>query len=343
MGLDGSPGIRATVSGPSELRVSADEDPPSIPATKPDSEARDHRVAGVIYAVLAFGWWGTVVPIVFFELRSQSALELLGQRVIWGLVFLAALLTWRKRWRELGRLLLDWPTVRTLMITAVLVATNWFAYVFAVINNRTLEASLGYYINPLLSVLLGLLILHERLRPLQWVAVAIAGAGVVELTLANGVPPWISLTIAFSFGFYGLLRKQVRNADAMLGLTVEMLVLSPIAALLIIGPVTAGTSAYHADSTFITGLVMFTGVTTVLPLLWFTNAARRLRLSTVGFMQYMAPTGQFLIAILLFGETFDRAKVIAFVAIWSALAIYVFDSWRSMRESAWGRSGRRRV
>jgi chloramphenicol-sensitive protein RarD len=215
-------------------------------------------------------------------------------------------------------------------VTTALIVVNWFGFIFAVVTGNTLEASLGYYINPLVSVALGMIFLHERLRAMQWIAIVLAAIAVSYLTISYGTPPWLALMLAFSFGFYGLLRKQA-HVDATLGLSVEMTLLYPFMTGLIIWFVATEQSAIGLVNSWRHVLIFTTGIVTVLPLLWFTNAARRLRLSTLGFLQYIAPTGQFLIAVLLFDEAFTPARAISFALIWIALTIFSIDSARAHR------------
>lgn len=287
---------------------------------------------GISYALLAYGWWGTVVPEVLFRLKGTPPVELLAHRVVWGLPILLCLVALGRGWSELRRAVTTPAIARWLVVTAGLIAINWFGFILAVVTDRTLDASLGYFMNPLLSVALGMLVLGERLRIAQYVAVAIAAVGVLWQLIAYGSLPWISLMLAGSFGLYGLLRKQAR-VGPVTGLTVEMTVLLPLAIVTLIVLAMTGTMQFGVEGGPPEGWMVFMGLATVLPLVWFTGAARRLRLSTVGFFQYIAPSGQLLIAVLHFGEPFTRQQAITFGFIWLALAIFVGDLiWQRRRE-----------
>ncbi len=286
---------------------------------------RDGAFSGVLYALAAFGIWG-LSPIYFKSLGHGPATEVLAHRVLWATVLLVAVLLLQRRGLELIRELLSWRRVGFYLVTALLVSTNWLIFIWSIQNDRLLEASLGYYINPLVNVLLGTVFLRERLNRWQIVAVALAAAGVMYLVLGYGKVPWVALTLAFSFGFYGLLRKKA-GMDAILGLTVETLLLAP-AALLFLGWLAFQGSAAFAHAGAKTDvLLIFAGVITAVPLVCFLQAARRLRLTTVGLMQYLAPTLNLLLAVLAYHEPFTMVHTITFVCIWVALAIYSFDAF----------------
>jgi chloramphenicol-sensitive protein RarD len=299
--------------------------PPRPAATDP----RD-APAGLAFALLSYSWWGTIVPIYFWWLQSVGAVELVAHRIVWGLPVLALLLTWRRQWPAIRRALRERRTLGLMAITTLLIATNWFCFVYAIVTERALHASLGYYINPLVSVFLGMVVLGERLRPLQWVGLLLAVSAVATFAVAAGGLPWISLTLACSFGLYGLLRKQA-PVDAIPGLTIEMTYLL-LPSLIWLGvSIATGRSGFLVQGPVVSGLLLLAGVNTVLPLVWFTAAARRLRLATVGFLQYLAPTGQFLLAVTLFDEPFSAGRLATFVLIWAAVALYSLDAWRGMR------------
>lgn len=286
---------------------------------------RDGAVSGVLYALAAFGIWG-LSPIYFKSLGHVPATEVLAHRVLWATVLLVAVLLLQRRGLELIREFLSWRRVGFYLVTALLVSTNWLIFIWSIQNDRLLEASLGYYINPLVNVLLGTVFLRERLNRWQIVAVALAAASVMNLVLGYGKFPWVALTLAFSFGFYGLLRKKA-GMDAILGLTVETLLLVP-AALLFLGWLAFQGSAAFAHAGAKTDvLLIFAGVITAVPLVCFLQAARRLQLTTVGLMQYLAPTLNLLLAVLAYYEPFTTAHLITFVCIWIALAIYSFDAF----------------
>lgn len=277
----------------------------------------------------AYGAWG-LFPIYFKSVAHVSAFEVLAHRVLWALPFTVALCWWMDRWRTLRSALADPLARRTLAVTCLVIAINWFVYVWAIVNSKIMQASLGYYINPLVNVLLGVLFLGERLRGLQKVCVALAAIGVAYITWHAGQPPVIPLVLAFSFGTYGLLRKRA-PVDALVGLCVECLFLYPLA-VVFIGVLLAqgrGSLVYGGMQTSL--LLMFAGPLTSVPLIWFAAAARRLRLATLGFLQYVAPTLQLACAVLLYGEKFTHAHAVAFGFIWVALALYSWDALSQSR------------
>jgi chloramphenicol-sensitive protein RarD len=297
-------------------------------APAPPRAAVDPARAGLIYGLFAYGLWG-VLPIYFKLLANVSAIDIVAHRIVWSLVFLAALLAATRGWSQVRAGLKDRRTVVLLLSSATLIAINWVLYVYAVTSGHILAGSLGYYLNPLMNILLGRFILKERLTLLQWAAVAIAAAGVSVLAAGAGTTLWISLTLCVTFATYGLLRKVVA-VDAIAGLSIETAVLLPLAiAWLAFGfadgrPV-LGTTSGEA------WLLVAAGVISTTPLLLFTAAARRLRYSTLGILQFTAPTLQFLIAVALYGEEFTSAHAIAFAAIWTALTLYVTSLVRDLR------------
>lgn len=282
---------------------------------------------GVLYGLAAYGLWGAF-PLYFRAIKSVPSMEVLAHRIIWSALLLLVLIVARRSLRELWRVLRNPATIRRLAITTLLIAGNWLVFIWAIANNHTLQASLGYFINPLVNVLLGFVFLHERLRRWQLVSVLLAATGVLYLAIAAGQPPILSLFLAATFGLYGLLRKTAK-VDALHGLTVETLLLTPIALGYLLWQMRIGAAAFGGPSPAISGLLMLAGVITAVPLLMFTAAARALRLATLGFLQYLAPTGHFLCAVLAFGEPFDKHELIAFAFIWVALAIYSVDTVRA--------------
>jgi len=284
---------------------------------------------GVVYGLAAFGTWG-LLPLYFKAIVSVPPLEVLAHRIVWSLVLLGIVTILRGGLRELVDLLRDARLRLTLVCTTCLIALNWGIFIWAIANDRLLEASLGYFINPLVNVALGFVFLHERLRSLQIVAVALATAGIVWLTVAYGKLPVISVVLALSFGVYGLLRKRTR-ASGVQGLTVETLLLTPLAVAWLIWRETQGVLHFTHAGVRIDGLLLSAGVVTALPLIWFAESARRLRLVSIAFLQYLAPIGQFLLATLAFGELFTRTHAISFGLIWLALILYSIDTVRALR------------
>ncbi|MCB1182982.1 EamA family transporter RarD [bacterium] len=299
----------------------------STPPALPDDPRRQR--AGVAYATAAYGAWG-VLPLYFKAVHAVPSLEVLAHRIVWSLVFLLGLTAARRQWDRLGLLLRSPRTQLTLMVTTVLIATNWLLFIWSIANGRLVEASLGYFINPLFSVLLGFVFLRERLRRWQTVAVLLALVAIVLMTVRLGRPPVIALALAFSFGVYGLLRKQV-PATGIQGLTVETMMLAPVALGWAAWRWRSGELVFLHGPTTLNVLLPLAGVFTALPLIWFAEGARRLRLATLGFLQYLAPTGQLLLAVLAFGEPFTRDHLLSFGLIWIALVLYSFDTWRGTR------------
>lgn len=300
-----------------------------------DSTADDRREAtsGVLFGVSAFLIWG-LSPVYWKLLGAVPAFEVILHRIVWSFLFLLPLLLFQGRWNELTRALRTPRILLILMGTGLLVALNWFLYIWAVNHDRVLQASLGYYINPLVNVLLGMVFLGERLRPPQVAAVVLAAVGVAFLTFYHGVFPWVSLALAFSFGLYGLIRKVVR-VGSLVGLTVETLALGVPATLLLIRMTVDGSGAFLNRTPVMDLTLMGAALVTALPLLLFTRSARRVTLATLGFLQYLAPTCMFLLGVLVYHEPFAPAQLLTFAAIWIALGIYSADSLAAYRRTEW--------
>ncbi len=287
-------------------------------------QAATKQRAGVLFGLAAYGWWG-FVPLYFKAVARVPPLEVLAHRVLWSLLLLTVLLTLRGRLPLFGSLLKNRRSLAVLGLTTLLIAANWLVFIWAVANDRVLQASFGYFITPLLNVLLGVLVLGERLRRLQVAAVMLAGLGVLWLSIRLGGLPLVSLALAGSFSLYGLLRKLVPT-DGTLGLAAETLLLSPAAlAWLLVREQGAGTAFLHAGAGT-AWLLAAGGIVTALPLIWFAEAARRLPYATVGFLQFLSPTLQFLLAVVLFHETFTSSHAVAFGLIWAALGLYSWDT-----------------
>ncbi len=282
----------------------------------------------MLQAFFAYAIWG-LFPLYFKQLHGVDAFEVIAHRTLWSLVVLLLILAVRRRWSWLGAALRNPRLIATFALSALLLSGNWLMYVWAVQNGHVVESSLGYFINPLVSVALGFLVLHERPRRLQWIAVALAAAGVLWLTISAGRLPWIALTLAVSFGFYGLMRKTAA-LGALEGLTLETLVLSPIALLALALWTEQGTSAFVTASPTVMVWLLLAGPITAIPLLMFAAGARRITLTMLGLMQYIAPTLQFSIGVWVYGEPLDSSKLIGFAMIWTALAAYSLEGlWRS--------------
>jgi chloramphenicol-sensitive protein RarD len=296
----------------------------AAPAVSPATQR-----AGVIFGLAAYGAWG-LVPLYFGSVAHVPPLQVLAHRVIWSVLLLVLLLAYRRRLGQVWRVASSPKVLGVLMVTTLLIATNWYVFIWSVDHGYVLEASLGYFINPLVNMLLGYIFLGERLRRWQKVAVALAVVGVLIRTTDH--LPWIALVLATSFGFYGLLRKTA-PVDALIGLTVETALLAPAALLFVGYAIYTGDSAFALHSRGQDLLLMAAGVVTAVPLLWFANAARRLPLTTMGFLQYLAPTGHFLLAVFWFGEALKPRAIISFAFIWLALGIYSYDTMRRARQA----------
>lgn len=295
----------------------------------PDPRGAQREVRrGFGYGVAAYGLWG-VLPIYFKAIDNISAFDIVAHRVLWSLPFLALLLLMTRGWSEVRQAIRRRRTLLLLLTTATLIGVNWLLYVYAVTSGHILAASLGYYLNPLANVLLGRFLLKEQLSWLQWSAIAIAGAGVLALVGGALDQLWISLTLCVSFATYGLLRK-IALVDAVAGLAIETALLFPLAAAWLAWGLAVGAPNFGSSDSEI-ALLVCAGVVSTTPLLLFTAAARRLPYSTLGMLQFLAPTLQFACAVWLYGEHFGRAHAIAFGAIWTALALYVVALIRAPR------------
>lgn len=283
------------------------------------------RRRGLAYGVLAYGLWG-FAPVFWKQLAHVDAPELLAHRAVWGLGTFAALVAIAGQGGALVRALRDRRLVGLMFLSGALLALNWGIFVWAAIRGHLLEASLGYFINPLISVAIGTIFLREKLTRLQWIAIGLAAVGVGILTWRAGRVPYISLLLAITFGLYGMIRK-LATVDALVGSAIETALMVPIAIGYLIYDRAYGVLGHGSAMDHV--LVVSTGVVTAIPLILFTSAARRLPLSTVGFLQYLAPTGQFLLAVLAYGEPLAHEKLVAFGFIWTALAVFSINLWRS--------------
>jgi chloramphenicol-sensitive protein RarD len=292
---------------------------------------RDGRTrAGIIMGLTAYAFWG-VMPLYFKAMRHVPATEIVAHRILWSLILLAGLATALKRWPAI-RAAVGTPRIAiTLLVTSTLIGINWLVYIYAVVSGHVLEGSLGYYLNPLVNVLLGTILLKERLTGWQKGAVGLAAAGVAVLAAGAGSALWISLTLAASFALYGFVRK-VTPVDAIEGLTIESLFLAPLALFWVIWLQLHGQGHFLHDRPT-DALLVLGGAVTATPLLLFTAAAKRLPYSTLGFLQYVAPSLQFLLAVAVFGEPLTRAHIVCFGAIWAALAIFVVEGIRGGRRA----------
>lgn len=288
---------------------------------------------GMLYALCAYLVWG-MFPIYFKSLHAIAPLEILLHRMVWSLLFLLIVLAIRRQWLWISIVLRQPKVLAGFTASALLLSSNWFIYIWAVNHDRIVDASLGYFMTPLVSVLLGFLVLQERLRRMQWSAVMIAVGGVAWLTWQNGHLPWIPLTLAITFGTYGLLRKTAK-LGALEGLSLETLLLFPLAALALAVLTWNGDSDFvHAPATS-QWLMIAAGPITAIPLLLFAAGARRIPLATLGLLQYITPTIQLLIGVWLYHEPFSGMRLIGFSAIWIALGLYSLDGlWHTYKYTA---------
>ena len=275
--------------------------------------------------------WG-LVPLYWKQLQHVPAIQVLGHRIVWSLAVLAVLVAARRRARS-ALANVSRRVVGLYAIAAALIAANWFLYIFAVNAGFIVETSLGYYITPLVNVLFGVVFFHERMRPAQWVSIALATAGVVQLTFAYGALPWIAFGLAASFGSYGLAKKKA-PLDPLEGLTLETALLAPLAILYLAMLHRTGDGAFLRTGATSDALMIGGGLVTTIPLLLFAAAVRSVPLSVIGILQYIGPTLQFLLGVFVYDEPFSRMQLIGFSIVWMALAIYAGDSLRARRVAA---------
>ena len=287
-------------------------------------ETTHRSISGAIFGASAFLIWG-ISPLYWKTLTAVPALEIVSHRVVWSFLILMPLILFRGRWKDFLSVLTNWRSMAILVVTSLFVSCNWLVYIWAINNGFLLQASLGYYINPLVNVLLGTLFLRERLRSFQVLAVLLAGAGVLYLTIVYGRFPWIACILGFTFGLYGLIRKVIA-VGSLVGLTMETFLLTAPALGYLIYLERDGSAAFFKLSLQIDLLLIGTSVVTALPLLLFARSARRVKLTTLGFLQYIAPTCMFGMAVFIFLEPFRTEQLISFTLIWAALTVYSTDS-----------------
>lgn len=292
----------------------------------PSNETAKRSHEGVIAGVVAYTLWG-FLPIYLKLVAFVPAVEVLAHRIVWAVPFGIPILAARRQWPEVARALRHGRTLGLLCVSALFIAINWLVYIWAVQRDQIFQASLGYYINPLLYVAIGVVVFRERLRTPQTAAVILAGTGVAALTVSGGEFPAIALTLATSFTFYGVLRSRIA-VGGMPGLFIETLVLLPAAAAYLLWHAANGSGAFELDAPATMGLLTLAGPFTVLPLLAFALAARRVQLSTIGILQFISPTLQFLVG-LVYGEPLTTAHIVCFALIWTAVGIFSWDAWRN--------------
>ena len=301
--------------------------------TTPSSTPERRTASGLAFALGAYGLWG-VLPLFFILLQPTGAVEIVAWRIVLSLVFCALLITVTRGWPRLIAVLRDRRTVLIMGAAGALILVNWLTYVFATLSDHVVEAALGYFTNPIVTVLLAVLVLREKLRPLQWASIGISAIAVLVLAINYGSFPWIALILAFSFGTYGLIKKQVGGrVDAISGLTIETVWLAPAAtiALIVIGA--SGLMTFGTVSVAHTLLLLSAGVVTAVPLLMFASGARRLSLATMGLTQYVAPIIQFLIGVFVLQEDMPFARWMGFAIVWVALIVLTIDMFLAGRSS----------
>ena len=293
------------------------------------SDPTDRR--GLAAGAGAYFLWG-LLPLYFTVLAPAGADEVVAHRAVWSLLFCCALLVVTRTWRSFVAVLRDRRTLALLALAAVLLATNWLVFVFGVQSGHVVDASLGYFINPLVTVALAVLVLHERVRTVQWVALGCGAAAVAVLTLGYGRVPWIALTLAVSFGLYGLIKNRVgRSVGATPGFAAETLVLAPVALAYLGWLAASGRGTFVGNGAWHAVLLAFTGVVTTVPLLLFNDAARRLPLTVVGLLQYLTPAMHFVIGVVVLDERMPPARWWGFALVWAALVVLAVDGWRQGR------------
>lgn len=286
---------------------------------------------GVIVGIVAYTIWG-FFPIYFHALEPASAIEILSHRIIWSLLVVSVALAVRKDWSWVGPFLADRSQVLELVAAATLIAINWLVYVWAVGQDRVLEASLGYFINPLVTVAFGVVLLNERLRSMQWLAVGLGAAAVLVITIAYGSFPFISLTLAFSFAGYGYIKKKI-ELTPLRSLTAETAVLSPVAVVVVGVLWSRGTLEFGPARPGLSALLAMSGLVTAVPLILFAASARRIPLTLLGLLQYLTPVMQFVCAVFVFHESMPTTRWIGFGLVWAALALLSLDSLLHYRSS----------
>jgi chloramphenicol-sensitive protein RarD len=293
------------------------------------STMMERTAKGTITTGAAFFLWG-ILPTYWKTLNHVSSIQILAHRIVWSLVFVILLLSIQGNWKEAKKVISSYPNVRIFLVTSFLIGGNWLTYIYAVNSNQIVEASLGYFINPLFIVFLGIVFLRERLNVWQIIAVVLAFIGVLFLTIQYGRMPWIALVLALTFGTYGLLRKTAK-AESMVGLLCETGVLTPIALVYLVILGLRGSGAFGISGLWTDLLMAGAGVVTAGPLILFAYGARRIQYSTVGFLQYISPTGMLLVGVFLYKEPFTQTHGISFGFVWLAITIYAISSFVSYR------------
>lgn len=282
-----------------------------------------NRKNGILYAISAYGLWG-ILPLFWKQLGGVPAFETLAHRIVWSLVFVSLLLTYGREWDKVKVILRNKKGTALLVLSAVIIGINWGVYIWSVGAGHVVDAGLGYFINPLVSILLGVAVLKERLKLYEYIALGMAAFGVAFLGVYHGYLPWIALVLAVTFGLYGLFKK-LAGVDALAGLFVESAALAPFFLAYLIGKQLDGTASFGAAPWLRSILFMMSGLVTGLPLLWFARASRQVELSTMGFFFYITPSLTLLIGVFVFHEGFSTAHAVCFGFIWAAIAVYTLS------------------
>ncbi len=302
--------------------------------------ARSENSLGIFYGIGAYGLWG-LLPLYFLILHPAGAVEIVANRVLWSLLFCVLLLTATRAWRTVIAAVRAPRVAGILAVASALIAVNWLTYTYGVTTGHAIEAALGYFINPIVSVLLGVVVLREKLRRLQWVAIGLGFVAVIVLAVGYGSVPWIALILAFSFGLYGFVKKRVGGrVDAVSSLSIETALLTPVAAGVMIWLTATGAATLTTEGPGHFWIMAASGVITAVPLIFFGAAARRLPLSTMGLLQYLAPILQFLLALFVFGEEMPVERWIGFSLVWAGLVLLTIDMLRTVHRSARPRRGK---
>ena len=299
--------------------------------TRAGRQPRSENSVGILFGIGAYGLWG-LLPLFFVILAPAGAIEIVANRVLWSLVFCALLLTVMRSWGTVLTAIRTKGVLGTLTIAALLIAVNWLVYTYGVTSGQAIEAALGYFINPIVSVLIGVVVLREKLRPLQWIAIGMGLLAVVVLAVGYGAVPWIALALAFSFGIYGFVKKKVGSrVDAVSSLSIETAVLTPIAAAVMLWLGSTGAATLTTEGPAHFWIMASSGIITAVPLIFFGAAARRLPLTTMGLLQYLAPVIQFLLALLVFGEEMPFERWVGFGLVWLGLILLTIDMLWTVR------------
>ncbi|WP_374680748.1 EamA family transporter RarD [Accumulibacter sp.] len=292
----------------------------------------DRQVAGIGFGLLAYGMWG-FFPLFFRQLSHVSPMDVLSNRAAWAFLFVGALLTLRRQWGKVATVFRTWRHLAMLAIAALLIGTNWLVFLWAVANQRVVASSLGYFLTPLVSVLLALLVLKERLNRLEWISVALALIAMANEIVALGSLPWVSLVLAGTFGTYGLVRKKL-PVDSISGLWLETLAMLPVCALYALWQADNGHAVFTGHDLTTALLLACAGALTALPLMAFAAATQRLDLASVGMLMYINPTLQFFTAIWIFGEPMQSERLVSFALIWLGLLVFSWSAWKKYRQAA---------